>query len=1012
MYQDDLTTTMKHVVNEVSSLKDSGQIRADVMVSRVLVPMLSALGWQIKNGLDEKQLIGYIEIQSKPHSALGVMGRAPQFLVGPVTNSLPSTGTDEAAALMSYAYNRDTPWLILSDLNRIDVFNVLESIKVYPDRWSSRFSLGFSDLLVSTQEVSNWLSFEAVKEGNLAELDQEIRKTKRVALPVTNKLFDQMRRWRTELIEEIIHSSSLTPNEADILVNRLLNRLLFIRVCEDRGFGEQPSLESIITQMKLSQGQGQLLEQVRTSFRKYYTRYNTELFKPSEVDSFSFAEGTLAGIINGLHSPGFPSVKYDFSVIDADILGAMYEQYVRLRAAWQAPAIISSDAVQQSFLPEPKTTLITGGKKAGVYYTPKFIVEHIVQNTVGRWLGDKSPNINEVPSVLDLSCGSGSFLLSAYQRIADHMSSHGSELTREERHSLLTQCIFGVDRDPRAAEIARLNLWLIGLNSPISLPDLSRNIVVGNSLLDPNIQKDATMLQLYFGSDWQKRKPIVWSETFPKQMGAGGFDIIVGNPPYVRIQNMEDINEKRFYAKFFGATKGGFDLSVAFVEMALKLLKPGGLLGLIVSNALLKSNYAEQLRARITQEGVLRHVVDFGDQLVFPGVGAYTCLIFLKRPGPPLPRATSIFRLALLPALQLRRSEEDEVHEKQMVSGTIGRRRLGKGPWILMPDREQQLREKLAYGRQKLGDLTKIFQGVKTGLDAAFILHKSGNVKDQELMLAYSNLTKEEHQFETGLMKPLIKGGHMRRYHLESSEMMLLLPYEGAHLIVEDTLQDKYPFVWRYLQLQKVKDALVVRPKTTKQGWGTRWYGFSYPKNLLRFPAPKLVTPDIAAEASFAYDENGGLYFSGGVAGGYGLLITSNKLVPEFLLGLLNSSLLDWYFQPGSARFQAGYFLYEARFLRNQPIETYYQEDGSPKINAVEIASLTRELIAANQELRKATDSLVASARMMNHIKSLESQLDEKVFALYSLDVSEIDLVKNSPYWAKAKTSLAKHFRK
>lgn len=1008
MYQDSLVKAIGQIVYEATNLKDSGQYRADLIISKVVAPMLSALGWQRKKGLHDG--VGYIEIQSDPASVLGVIGETPQFLFGPVTNSLPFAGTDEAAVLMSYAYNKDTPWLILSDLNRIEILNVLESIKLYPAHRSSRFSLRFADLLVNTQEVSNWLSFEAVKEGNLAEFDQEIRKTKKVALPVTDQLFDQMRRWRTELIEEIIHSSSLTPNEADILVNRLLNRLLFIRVCEDRGFGEQPSLEAIATHSNLSRSRQELLEKVRLSFRKYSERYNTELFESSEVDSFPFTDDTLARIINGLHSPGFPGVKYNFSVIDADILGAMYEQYVRMRAAWRAPATISSDAVQDSFLPERKTTLVTGGKKAGIYYTPKFIVEHIVQNTLGRWLKDKSLEVNNMPSVLDLSCGSGSFLLAAYQRIIDHVSSRAFEPTKEERHELLTRCIFGIDRDPRAVEIARLNLWLLGLNSPISLPDLSRNIVVGNSLLDPNIKKDATMLQLYFGSEWQQRKPIIWSKTFPNQIATGGFDIIIGNPPYVRIQNMEDQDEKSFYAKFFGATKGGFDLSVAFVEMALKLLKSDGLAGLIVSNALLKSNYAEQLREIITREGVLRHVVDFGDQRVFPGVGAYTCIIFLKKPGPPSPRATSIFRLTALPALQLLKSEENEVHEKRMVSGTIERKRLGKRPWILMPDREQQLREKLAYGRHELGELTSIFQGVKTGLDAAFVLHKRANIEDQGLISAYSELTMKEHPIENDLVKPLIKGGHMRRYHLEPSEMILLLPYEGARLIAEDVLRNKYSYAWEYLQ--KVKKNLASRPKTTKGGWGRRWYAFSYPKNLLRFPEPKLVTPDIATEASFAYDENGGLYFSGGVAGGYGLLITSENLVPEFLLGLLNSSLLDWYFQPGAARFQAGYFMYEARFLRNQPIETYYQEDGSPKKNAIEITSLTRKLISANKELRKVADSLVASARMIDYIQSLETQLNEKVFTLYGLSANEIDLVKSSPYWAKAKTALAKRFRK
>ena len=997
MQQNDSITLLRSTVDRVAELKSKGQNQSDLMITEVLVPMLSALGWQKKNGLLTSQLHGYVEVQPKPAGILGMVGETPQFLFGPISNSLPFAGTEEAAELMSYSYNKDTPWLILSDLSLITVFNVLESVKVSPARRSPRFSIRFDDLLVNINELKNWLGFEAVKEGNLAELDQKIRRSRGVALPVTDKLFEQMRRWRMELIEEITIRSSLTPNEADILGNRLLNRLLFMRVCEDRGFGEHPRLESITDDSALSQGNRQLLEQVRSSFRKYHERYNTELFKLSEVDSFSFPEDTLATIIKGLHSPGFPSVKYDFSVIDADILGAMYEQYVRLRAAWQAPATISSDSVQQSFLPTPRTTLVTRGKSVGIYYTPKYIVEHIVQQTVGYWFKNTPASIETAPSVMDMSCGSGSFLLAAYQHIVDHLLGKNS-LTIEEKHRLLTRCIFGVDRDPRAVEIARLNLWLIGLNSRVSLPDLSTNILVGNSLLDPAMQGDSAMLHLFFGTDWQQRKPILWKDAFPEQMAAGGFDIIVGNPPYVRIQNMEDQLEKRFYAEYFGAATGSFDLSVAFVEMALKLLRPGGVVGLIVSNALLRSNYAEHLRKRLMQEGVLRHVVDFTDQLVFRGVGAYTCLIFLEKPGPSSPKATSIFRLRSIPELQLYRSEENEVYDKQMVSGRVDNKRLGGGPWVLVPDREQRLREKLAEGRPRLWELVRIFQGIKTGRDKAFVLNVTRSIPEQGLVMAHSELTNKEHPFELALMKPLIKGGHMRRFHLVPSNLMILLPYKETQLITEDTLREEYEHAWKYLD--QVKANLSSRPtKVTKDGWGSNWYAFSRPQNLSLFPRPKLVTPDIAAEASFAYDEDGGLYFSGGVAGGYGLAVISDKVTPQFLTGLLNSSLLDWYFQPGAARFREGYFLYESRFLRNQPIETYYDEKGSPKGIAVDLVSIVRQVVEAKKNLYVVESDSVSLARMVDHIQNLEKHLDELVFALYGLTQDEIKLVREGPWY-------------
>lgn len=992
MYVNDLLSTIRSSIDRITEISTQGRNQSDSMIADVLVPILSALGWQKKNGKPMVNLEGYIEVKTKPAGILGMVGGTPQFLLGPTSNSLPFAGTEDATELMSYSYNKDTPWLILSDQKMITVFNVLESVKVPPSLRSPRFSIRFDDLSINPLELESLLGFEAVKEGNLAELDQEIRRTKGIALPVTDRLFEQMRRWRIELLEEITSRSSSTPETADMLVNRLLNRLVFIRVCEDRGFGEEPTLETIVAGSDSTQNNKDIFALLRSLFRKYHERYNTELFKLGEVDDVLISEGILARIIHGLHSPGFPSVRYDFSVVDVDILGAMYEQYVRLKASWQTPSATSMIGIQQSYFPPSRTNLVTGGKVAGVYYTPKYIVEHIVEHTVGNWFKNNQDSV-ETPTVLDMSCGSGSFLLTAYQRILNQVSPNSS-LTTQEGHRVLTRSIFGIDRDPRAVEIARLNLWLKGLNSRVSLPDLSGNILEGNSLLDPFLQGDSSILQSSFGADWQKKKPILWLTAFPEQMAAGGFDVIVGNPPYVRIQNMEDPSEKRFYGEYFGAASGAFDLAVAFVEMTYKLLKPGGFAGLIVSNALLRSNYADSLRSHLTQAGVLAHIVDFTDQLVFPGVGAYTSLIFLQKPGPSFLKATSIFKIGSIPALQLYRSEEDEIYDKQMVSGKIENTRLGSGPWVLVPDREQRLRAKVAGGRTPLGKLVRIFQGIKTGRDKAFILRKVRRPVEEGLVTIYSEITGKEHSIELALMKPLIKGGHMRRFRIEHSDLMILLPYEGTSLIPDNTMRVKYSHAWDYLE--KVKGDLLSR--TAKGAWGSKWYAFSRPQNLLLFQKPKIVTPDIAARASFAFDDNEGLYFSGGVAGGYGLVPISESIPPNFLIGVLNSSLLDWYFQPGAARFQEGYFLYESRFLRGQPIEQYYDEKGRPKEAAIAIESIVQELIVAKTQLQPGGDP-VKLAGMVEHIRALETNLDDLVFLLYGLSQGEIELIKNGPWY-------------
>jgi len=314
-------------------------------------------------------------------------------------------------------------------------------------------------------------------------------------------------------------------------------------------------------------------------------------------------------------------------------------------------------------------------KAGGVYYTPAYIVEYIVKHTVGLQVEGQSPaqlaggpagNKDRPPfRVLDMACGSGSFLLGAYQCLLDYCfkwyiehkpetfkkavykDPRGGEwrLTIEEKKRILTTHIFGVDIDAQAVEVSKLSLLLKVLEGETdqslslsqlpfgdrALPNLADNIKCGNSLIGP----DYFTGRLIADPEEMKRvNPFDWSQGFPEAIKAGGFDCVIGNPPYIRIQTMKEWAplEVEIYKELFRAGgTGNYDIYVVFIEQGLKLLNPQGHLGFICPHKFFNSQYGEPVRAIIAKGKHLSQAVHFGDQQVFDTATTYTCLLFLHK---------------------------------------------------------------------------------------------------------------------------------------------------------------------------------------------------------------------------------------------------------------------------------------------------------------------------------------------------------------------------------------------
>jgi methylase of polypeptide subunit release factors len=478
--------------------------------------------------------------------------------------------------------------------------------------------------------------------------------------------------------------------------------------------------------------------------------------------------------------------------------------------------------------------------------------------------------------------------------------------------------------------------------------------------------------------DDEKKPTFVWqldfAEVFHREKNPG-FDLIIGNPPYVRIQvlNQVDPDQVAFFKEhYYSASKGNYDLYVIFVEHGLQLLQPRGQLAFILPHKFFNAQYGEPLRELISKAKHLRHVVHFGDQQIFPGATNYVCLLFLAKASAGecrWARADS-----LLSWLETQRAPETG----------IATGRVTAAEWNFSVGKGAALFEKLQRMPVKLGDVAeRIFQGLVTGADPVYVLRNIA--KDR----FFSEATEQEHRLETDLMHPLCKGSlDVRRYHIGDLSRSILFPYRmvsgRATLIPCSEFKGEFPNAWQYLQT--CREILEARERGKWKH--ERWYAFGRSQNLSEMEQPKILTPSIAASACFTLDQTDFYYFmgsGGGGGGGYGItLLRESKLRLKYVLALLNSRLLDYFLKRTSSAFSGGYFAYNRQYIEPLPIRPINFTDPADRAEYDALVALVDRILKA-----KRADGAADTA-------ALEREIDERVYRLYGLTADEIKIVEEA----------------
>lgn len=734
---------------------------------------------------------------------------------------------------------------------------------------------------------------------------------------ITNRFYADYKRHRESLFGQIRRDNQTAPaNELFRATQKLIDRLIFMCFARDLSLVADNVLKKVKEAATASYGQDddKIMQELRrafVAFDKGYSQrnippFNGGLFRGNElIDSLRIRDFRLTDIIDFLNSYNFQGQ------LNVNVLGHIFEQSIsdieEIKAQLQQEEPFAVGELEPIAKSETSKR-----KKEGVFYTPDYITRYIVEQAVGGWLDDREADILrcldvghlpeltvadyesiqltdkghyerndaialhvrfwelyeqqlEAIRVLDPACGSGAFLTQVFdflwekwrvlkeenyklvtpydQQLKDLAARSGQSIGLtakpyrkwEIKKTIVSRNIYGVDLNPESVEITKLALWLKTASKTETLANLDDHIRQGNSLVsDPAVSEHAF--------DWDT------------EFAGIRFDVIVGNPPYVR-QELIGRGQKEYLINNYTVGNGTADLYVYFYERATTLVEGGGHIGYITPNKFIKAGYGKALRQHLSHLD-LRQIIDFGELPVFADAATFPTIVLVRK-QPPTGTPTLFAKIQSLGFASLEAAIlEHPIH--------IDQSRFKEENWQLTGDRETLLLKKLQRNTISLSDYVggKLFRGVLTGFNEAFVINRA----TRDRLIADDPNSAE-------VIKPFVVGDNVRHYHIDFEEKYLIKTQIGINI-------ERYKAIFKHLQSYQ--------PQLEKRyDKGKFWWELRACDYYEDFDKPKIIFPDIAKEPRMSFDRSG--FYMGNTA----YFIPENNLA---LLAILNSKLVFFYF--------------------------------------------------------------------------------------------------------------------
>lgn len=935
-----------------------------------LDPLFTALGWDMDNAA------GYAEaykdvVHEETLKISGVAATAPDysFRIGGtrkffVEAKKPSVKIKDdpapAAQLRRYSFSAKLPLGVVTDFHEFAIYDTRQRPREGDKASAGRiFYCTFDQYAEKWDEIAAIFSKDAVLRGSFDKY-AATSKGKRGTSEFDDEFLADMEHWRDLLARNLALRNTLTERELNFAVQRVLDRVIFLRIAEDRGIEPYGQLYALTAGPKIYPRLGEIFERADFRYNSGLFHFATEKGRDESPDKLTLGltldDATLKEIIGALYWPKSP---YAFAVIPPDILGHVYEQFLG-----KVIHLTSDHRAVVEEKPEVR-------KAGGVYYTPTYIVRYIVEQTVGPLLAGKSPKQIEHLAVLDPACGSGSFLLGAFEFLLDwHLAYYTAndpaawarkkqppiyetapnafglgrgtgnwQLTTAERKRILVAHLYGVDIDAQAVEVTKLSLLLKVLEGEARelrgkqldfhrvLPDLGHNIKCGNSLIGSDFYAQPE-LPAFDDEARLKLNAFDWPHEFKPIMARGGFDAVIGNPPYIFSRELISVEEREYFRAHYLAAEDKHNTFVLFMIRLLALTRNGGRSGFIVPNSWLTVESCSTLRKHYAPH--LSDIVDLNYQ-VWPKVSLEPSIFTVEKGS----KSDAFEAVRVVDATEIRAKQRSKILRTSLADSHS---RLTFG--------NDSTSEKLLTALALSPALSRSFD-VRTGLQA----YEQGKGTPKQTAADVANHVFDRTKKEDTTCHRYLEGRDVARYGVNWSGMWM--------------------------------------------SWGP-W--LSQPRELTIFQRPRILIREITAKPPrriFAAYEDGDFLSNKSVIT---ILHPDDDTVSlKALLGIINSRVISFFYQGRAVKGARKLFpKIVINNLREFPVPTKLV-DKSLVAHVERMLKLYADLAAAK--------SPAAQTHLTRDIAATDRAIDQLVYQLYGLTAEEIDLVEAATSPAVASTT-------
>jgi hypothetical protein len=976
-----------------------------------ITPLLEAFGWDVHNRralpliyrevIEEATVeVGEERLSKRPDYELRIARQRKIFIEAKKPSVRIDRDRAPAFQTRRYGYSASLPISVVTNFHQLVIYDCKPVPRETDEAHVARLHLfGYDEFEARFDELWSLLSQESVLSGAF-DRRFAIDTTRHGAQQFDDFFLNQVRDWRARLAADIhANTPGLSSEELTYGVQLFLSRIVFLRICEDREIEKYETLKNLDGSATFNA--------LMDILRRADAFYNSGLFHLIDDDPLGIriSDEVLKGIIAELYYPLSP---YTFAVVETEVLGEIYEQFLG------EVIVVEDGAVTITSKPEIR-------ESGGVVPTPSFIADAIVARTLSPLLAGRSPQELAAFTLADTCCGSGIFLLSAYDFLLGHYLdwyvTDGAEkhagttiyqagenlwrLTFDEKRRILLAHLRGVDIDPNAVEVAQFSLLLklmedeseaalkdfVRRKKHAALPALDGRIRCGNSLV--STQEWEVACGPLPAALRDVINPFRWEDEFADEMAGGGFDVVVGNPPYIRIQNMVAYSpeEAAFYhaagSPYSTARQDNFDKYALFIERSLALIKDTGRIGVIVPNKFLTIRSGRALRGLLTRVPVLDEIVNFGVKQVFGrGTSNYTCILVMDRAGR---ETVSVEQAGPL---------EEWRYGRAGAVSTVPAAELSEEPWTFGQDDVRALFTRIKNevpGR--LEALANIEVGVQTSADEIYFLRPTRS-DDDYVRIEWGG---REWQIERGILRPCLHDAPLDAFGQPEANAWMIFPYElvstpkgklRARLLQPDEMAANYPYCLDYLSARR--EALEERNVVGGAADERQFYQYGRSQSLTKFDSPKIILPVLSREPRYAYDVFNTIITGGGNGPYYMIRAKDDAPISTlYLLAILNHPLCEAMIRTNTSVFRGGYYSHGKQFIKDLPIPIH--EDSAVKAAIEQQAERVVHALGALNAARTPHER----TRRERAARDARAQLERQVSGLFGLSSDDAEIIES-----------------